>query len=52
MKVTVIPVSSDQYPAKANRPMNSRMSKDKLDEKGFERMPTWQDALERYLKIM
>lgn len=52
MKVHVIPVSSDQYPARAKRPMNSRMSKDKLDEKGFERMPTWQDALERYLKII
>ena len=52
MKVHVIPVSSDQYPARAKRPMNSRMSKDKLDEKGFERMPAWQDALERYLKII
>lgn len=52
LKVHVIPVSSDQYPARAKRPMNSRMSKDKLDEKGFERMPTWQDALERYLKII
>ena len=48
----VIPVSSDQYPARAKRPMNSRMSKDKLDEKGFERMPAWQDALDRYLKII
>ncbi len=52
LDVTVIPVSSDQYPAKAKRPMNSRMSKDKLDEKGFVRMPTWQDALERYLEVI
>ena len=52
LDVTVIPVSSDQYPAKAKRPMNSRMSKDKLDEKGFVRMPTWQDALERYLEAI
>ena len=50
MNVTVTPVSSDQYPSKAKRPMNSRMSKDKLEEMGFERLPSWQDALERYLK--
>ena len=48
-KVSVSPVSSDQYPAKAKRPSNSRMSKEKLTENGFERLPSWQDALERYL---
>ncbi|CAB1238937.1 putative dTDP-4-dehydrorhamnose reductase [Ruminococcaceae bacterium BL-4] len=46
-KVNAIP--SDQYPAKAHRPENSRMSKDKLVENGFHRLPTWQDALNRYL---
>ena len=50
LRVEVTPVTSDQYPAKAKRPSNSRMSKDKLEEKGFERLPTWQDALGRYLK--
>lgn len=49
MNVTVEPVSSDQFPVKAKRPMNSRMSKDKLDENGFVRLPSWQDALARYL---
>ena len=49
MNVTVEPVSSDQFPVKAKRPMNSRMSKDKLDENGFLRLPSWQDALARYL---
>lgn len=48
--VTVSPVSADEYPAKAKRPSNSRMSKDKLTENGFERLPSWQDALSRYLK--
>ena len=48
--VEVSPVSSDAYPTKAKRPHNSRMSKDKLDENGFNRLPTWQDALSRYLK--
>ncbi len=50
MDVKVTPVSSDQFPAKAKRPSNSRMSKDKLEENGFNRLPTWQDALSRYLK--
>lgn len=50
MQVEVAPVTSDQYPAKAKRPFNSRMSKDKLEENGFERLPSWQDALQRYLK--
>ena len=50
MNVTVSPVTSDQYPAKAKRPMNSRMDKSKLDEMGFKRLPSWQDALGRYPK--
>ena len=48
--VEVSPVSSDAYPTKAKRPSNSRMSKEKLTENGFDRLPTWQDALRRYLK--
>lgn len=52
MEVKVSPVSSDQYPAKAKRPMNSRMDKSKLREMGFEPMPAWQDALGRYLKAI
>ena len=49
-KVHVTPVDSSKYPAKAKRPSNSRMSKEKLTENGFERLPSWQDELERYLK--
>lgn len=52
MQVNVLPVSSDEYPAKAKRPSNSRMEKKKLTEHGFERLPSWQDALERYLEIL
>ena len=50
MDVPVTPVSSDQFPAKATRPSNSRLNKDKLSENGFERLPAWQDALGRFLK--
>ena len=48
--VHVSPVDSSQYPAKAKRPSNSRMSKEKLTDNGFRRLPSWQDALERYLR--
>lgn len=50
MNVNVVPVSAEEYKAKAARPSNSRMEKKKLDEHGFDRLPTWQDALSRYLK--
>ena len=50
MKVNVKPVSSAEYPAKAKRPLNSRMEKKKLTEHGFTRLPDWKDALARYLK--
>ena len=45
----VIPVESDAYPTKAVRPKNSRMSKKSLDDAGFERLPSWKDAVGRYL---
>lgn len=48
--VKVTPVDSSQFPAKAKRPKNSRMDRSKLVEKGFVPLPTWQDALGRYLK--
>ena len=48
-KVKVLPVSTQEYGAKAARPLNSRMSNDKLVENGFGRLPSWQDALTRYL---
>lgn len=50
MDVKVNPVDSNAFPAKAKRPSNSRMNKTELDKHGFKRLPTWQDALSRYLK--
>ena len=49
MEVEVTPVSSESFPAKAKRPANSRMSKEKLDLNGFRRLPSWQDAVGRYI---
>lgn len=48
--VVVKNVTTEEYGAKAPRPKNSRMSKDKLVEAGFSRLPQWQDALARYLE--
>lgn len=52
LDVKVNPLTTAEYPAKAARPSNSRMSKDKLINAGFKMLPSWQDALERYLKIL
>ena len=50
-KTEVIPVTTEEYGlSKAARPFNSRLDKSKLTENGFQPLPTWQDALNRYLK--
>lgn len=47
----VIPVTTEEYGvSKAARPFNSRLDKSKLVKNGFEPLPTWQDALARYLR--
>lgn len=47
----VIPVTTEEYGlSKAKRPFNSRLDKSKLIENGFTPLPTWQDALKRYLE--
>lgn len=48
--VKVNPVPTSEYPTRAARPLNSRMSKAKLEEMGFSRLPDWHDALARYLR--
>ena len=51
LKTTVLPVTTAEYGlSKAARPFNSRLDKSKLVENGFIPLPTWQDALRRYLK--
>lgn len=48
--VKVTPVDSASFPTKAKRPNNSRMDKGKLTENGFSLLPSWQDALHRFMK--
>lgn len=54
LDVKVNHVTTSEYvknkPNQANRPLNSRLSKKSLDEAGFNRLPSWEDALKRYLK--
>lgn len=47
----VVPVTTEEYGlSKAARPFNSRLNKAKLLKNGFKPLPTWQDALARYLQ--
>lgn len=52
--VNVKPVTTKEYqklvPSQANRPLNSRLSKASLDKAGFKRLPTWENATERFIK--
>lgn len=43
-------VTTKQYPTKAKRPKNSRLSKEKLIENGFDKLPSWKDAGKRYIE--
>lgn len=50
-RLSVAPVTTAEYGvSKAARPFNSRLDKSKLTANGFQPLPTWQDALRRYLK--
>lgn len=51
LKTKVIPVTTEEYGlSKAARPYNSRLDKTKLVDEGFTPLPTWQDAVRRYLE--
>lgn len=49
-QVTVYPIPTSAYPTRAARPLNSRMSKERLRDNGFQELPEWKNALARYLK--
>lgn len=51
LSTKVLPVTTEEYGlSKAARPRNSRLDKSKLVKTGFKPLPTWQDAVTRYLK--
>lgn len=52
LSAQVTPVTTAEYGAVARRPANSRLSKRSLVENGFARLPSWENALERYMEIL
>ena len=51
LSTRVIPVTTEEYGlSRARRPFNSRLDRSKLKESGFDPLPTWQDALARFLR--
>lgn len=49
VKCKIKPIPTSEYPTKAVRPFNSRLSKNSLVQHGFKLLPTWEEALNRYL---
>lgn len=49
-KVKVHPILTKDYNTKAKRPLNSKLSKESLDDIGVKRLPEWQDAVKRYIQ--
>ncbi|MDF2881833.1 MAG: dTDP-4-dehydrorhamnose reductase [Clostridiaceae bacterium] len=49
LNCNINPIPTSEYPTKAMRPFNSRLSKKNLVDSGFELLPNWNDALDRYL---
>lgn len=49
LETKVNPISSEEYPTKAIRPKNSRMSKEQLVMVGFQKLPHWKTALQNYI---
>jgi len=50
IKMKVNPIPTEDYPTKAKRPLNSRLSKRNTDKAGIKRLPHWEDALSRYIE--
>lgn len=48
--VNVVPISSDNYSSKVKRPLNSRLSKIKLSEAGFNQLPSWKKSMVSFLE--
>lgn len=52
INIKVNPIMTSDYKTVAKRPLNSKLSKSKLDGDGFERLPDWKDAVKRYSKVL
>ena len=52
LSVKVNHISSSDYPSKAKRPSNSRLSKTSLESNGFSRLPHWENAVKRYISSL
>lgn len=50
--IRVNPILTKDYITLAKRPLNSKLSKDKLDKEGLVRLPDWKDATKRYIKVL
>lgn len=50
--IRVNPILTKDYITLAKRPLNSKLSKDKLDEEGLTRLPDWKDATKRYIRVL
>lgn len=49
-KVKIHPILTKDYKTIAKRPLNSKLSKESLDDIGMKRLPEWQDAVKRYIR--
>ena len=49
INIDIKEINSNEYASRAKRPLNSKLSKDKLIEYGFKPLPHWKDALKDYL---
>lgn len=50
INIRINSITSEEYPTRAERPVNSRLSKNKLIKEGFEELSDWRDAMKMYLK--
>ena len=48
IEIKINPITTEEYPTKAKRPLNSRLLKDNTDKAGIRRLPHWEDAISRF----